>query len=1675
MTEPTSKPELENDDSKHGPVPQLTGGGGTADHIHGGEDLDDDGSNGNAHEDRTSAPLTEAGMTEDHSHDEEIREGSLLVRNRYKVLECKRGGMGVVYKCLDTYMDNSVVALKTVQTEGEMGERDVRRMQWNFRMVHGLTHDHIVQVNTLERDEARGQWFLAMDWVDGEDLESILRKCRDEGGRLPVESAIRILRQMADALDYAHNKKGRKVIHRDVKCANIMVKPDGDAMLIDFGIAKRAHTVIVKTAPEGGEPTTTTTTTSWDGIVTTSNPFAGTPAYQSPEQWEGKDATAASDLYSLAVTAYRCLVGHLPFINANEALLQELVLHAPMPESKMLSADANAVLAKGMAKKPEERYKSCLEFINELEMAMKVAEPLLSTAPQPHVITEEEFYLYLGKISKYHEACKKREWDRGQTFGEHLDEFGQKWDAASNARMDHNYRVAYSFLQKVEAEWEWLERNEPLRVAAREKLETAVEARQKILPNQPEVYAKELLEEADKIQAYAEKSFESGAFEAATAGFEAVVEIFADAGRIAFKEHVRLVEGRISEALAELRFDDAEEAVGELLTLDDAKGRKRAEEVKDARNAQVERLEKAITEEVEQAHFAVAYDLLEQLKAVDPKGENEWRVAIDNAKDDYIQELDKRLTNAFEANDFETAEAAIRDLAGVADSKASEWATKIASAKEGYVRELEAAVEKAVGERRFDDAREAVRRLAVVDPEAAGERETMVRVRELELSMEDAIGRNDFKAAENIAGELSPLNSGEASEWIEKIALAKEGVVRELEAAVVNAVGEGRFDEAREAARQLVGIDADAGARQEKMIRIRELELAIENAIGENDFKAAEVAAGELSALDGDKESEWISKVREAKEKYVDEQVAAVEGAVAERRFEDAEKAVRRLAVADGETADAYAVKVAEAKEARVHELSEAIGTVAASGRFSDAFGMLLELKNLDENAAKETEEKLKSVVGVQIGLLEQSVSAAVAENRFDDAEGVVSKVEDLDEGRALKLREFIRKSKAGRIQELKGRITECVRQKHFEEAREAARQLEAIDASDGRNSLADIQKTAEKHAGKLKTLAKKALRRHRLDEARAVIQELAALDAEEAKRLEAELEAPLPPPKPVRWRLWASCVAVAVVLLAVMFGWRLHARNEVKGMADGLQSYYQSNYNRNWSSRQTVGDHKSIFEDNYTKGREAWDVGNVGMARDYFRKADEERAWFETNIPLRETAAKAMRTADSEKRKAENGMAKVFANDAYMKADAAYTEAKQQFEAAAFTEAAVLFEKSGKAFGQAVEVAAAGRARQLESDISGMIEKDRFDDAETQLQILKGLGDKYEDAVEQLRKKLADGRRRKTVADAMSAARDALADRDWSLAQSKAEEVLQLEVDNAEAKTIKIKALAERVSKSVHNADFALAEKLIAEMEKLDFQKAQQWKELLTKMQKINGFLVAAKAALEQHNWQEAIDKADDVLKLDADNAEAKTIKIKALEERVSAYIHNADFTQAEDLIKDLEEVDLQKAQDLRTRLADAQRRITVADFLKEAQNAIAEGRWADAQIKADEILALESGNAEAKVVKIKALEERVSAYIRDADFALAENLIVELEKLDFQKAQDLKYVLGNTRRWNKFLTAAKAALEQHNWQEAIDQADDVLKLDADNAEAKEIKAKAQEQMKPIMRVVAKVNGTDV
>jgi formylglycine-generating enzyme required for sulfatase activity len=261
--------------------------------------------------------------------------------------ELGQGGMGVVYACRDK-VGGVRVAVKALPPELSHNSVEMEEVRENFELVVGLRHPNIAGVRTLEKD-GRGEYFLVMDVAEGVSLRKWLReKCREtkDGRRgIPLEEAVEVLRQVAAALDYAH---GERVVHRDVKPGNVMIDGRGRAKVLDFGLAAQIRTSLSRASQ------------AYRGT-------SGTGPYMAPEQWKAQPQDAKTDQYALAVMAYEMLAGRLPFENAALAVLKDAVLHGEAPAIPGLSKGSMTALRRGLAKRGEKRFESCVDFVEALE------------------------------------------------------------------------------------------------------------------------------------------------------------------------------------------------------------------------------------------------------------------------------------------------------------------------------------------------------------------------------------------------------------------------------------------------------------------------------------------------------------------------------------------------------------------------------------------------------------------------------------------------------------------------------------------------------------------------------------------------------------------------------------------------------------------------------------------------------------------------------------------------------------------------------------------------------------------------------------------------------------------------------------------------------------------------------------------------------------------------------------------------------------------------------------------------------------------------------------------------------------------------------------------------------------------------------------------------------------
>lgn len=277
---------------------------------------------------------------------------------RYQIIDqLGEGGMATVYKAVDKDLERNV-AIKVIRREALGKAQFYARFEREAKALARLSHPHIVHI--LDYGEQDGMPYLVMEYIPGGTLKQKLVK------PLPCAEAARLLVPIARALEYAHQ---HKVVHRDVKPANILINEAGQPMLSDFGISKILE--------EGG---VTALTTMGVGI--------GTPEYMAPEQGRGLEVSYSSDIYALGVVFYELVTGRRPF--RADTPMAVVLKHAtePLPSPRSFVEDipesVERILLKVLAKRPEDRYDNMGAFAQVLEQVAEMGEvkgiPLTSPA-----------------------------------------------------------------------------------------------------------------------------------------------------------------------------------------------------------------------------------------------------------------------------------------------------------------------------------------------------------------------------------------------------------------------------------------------------------------------------------------------------------------------------------------------------------------------------------------------------------------------------------------------------------------------------------------------------------------------------------------------------------------------------------------------------------------------------------------------------------------------------------------------------------------------------------------------------------------------------------------------------------------------------------------------------------------------------------------------------------------------------------------------------------------------------------------------------------------------------------------------------------------------------------------------------------------------------------------------
>jgi hypothetical protein len=280
---------------------------------------------------------------------------------RYQIeRELGRGMMGVVYSATDPDLGRRV-ALKTIQIgfaipEGERAAFE-ERFKREARAAAVLSHPGIVVVHDVGQDPATNTPYIALEYMEGRTLADHM------AGGAPMEwrKAARIVAQLAEALHHAHTKK---IIHRDIKPANIMLLDNGQAKVMDFGIARLEASTL-----------------------TTTGEFFGTPAYMSPEQAKGDPVDPRTDLFSLGCVLHQLLTGKKPFDGATlPAILMRVMQGTPAPPSRVqpgLPAGLDQVVARTLAKDRDARYADGKSMAEDLEDLLADRPPRHAAAAPP--------------------------------------------------------------------------------------------------------------------------------------------------------------------------------------------------------------------------------------------------------------------------------------------------------------------------------------------------------------------------------------------------------------------------------------------------------------------------------------------------------------------------------------------------------------------------------------------------------------------------------------------------------------------------------------------------------------------------------------------------------------------------------------------------------------------------------------------------------------------------------------------------------------------------------------------------------------------------------------------------------------------------------------------------------------------------------------------------------------------------------------------------------------------------------------------------------------------------------------------------------------------------------------------------------------------------------------------
>jgi len=299
---------------------------------------------------------------------QELTRGTVFA-DRYEIIEqLGIGGMGAVYRVEDKKAKEEI-ALKLIKPEIAADKKTIDRFRNELTTARKIRHKNICGMYDLGED--KGSYYITMEYVPGEDLKGFIKRAAP----VSIERAISITKQVCDGLAEAHQLG---VVHRDLKPSNIMIDKDGNARIMDFGLARTLET-------RG---------------ITDSGVMIGTPEYFSPEQAETKEVDHRSDIYSLGVILYEMLTGQRPF--EGETALSVARKHAdeipkdPKEINPQIPDDLNGVIMKCLEKEKEKRYQNASELRKELENVEKGIPTTDREIPKRKPLTSKEITVIFG-------------------------------------------------------------------------------------------------------------------------------------------------------------------------------------------------------------------------------------------------------------------------------------------------------------------------------------------------------------------------------------------------------------------------------------------------------------------------------------------------------------------------------------------------------------------------------------------------------------------------------------------------------------------------------------------------------------------------------------------------------------------------------------------------------------------------------------------------------------------------------------------------------------------------------------------------------------------------------------------------------------------------------------------------------------------------------------------------------------------------------------------------------------------------------------------------------------------------------------------------------------------------------------------------------------------------------